>query len=144
VVPLRQVSNVLTEGKDKAMTENNAQNKHLLQVCSIRELSERICRPGKSLSHPVDIDDTDRSRVAFRIKRACALTLRFRRRCKTVRLRHAPAAVSNAISRGGSLTATECSSGLFDSEQKYCKQRNATITGCGINCLFITRIGKAE
>jgi len=24
------------------------------------------------------------------------------------------------------------------------KQRNATITGCGINFLFITRIGKAE
>jgi len=145
VVPLRQVSNVMTEGRDTSVTEYNAQKKHLLKVCPIRELSDRTCSSGKRLSYPVDIDDTERSSVVFRIKRPCALGLRFRRRCKTVRLRrHEPAAASNAISRGGSLTATECSSGHFDSEQKYCKQRNTTITRCGINFLFITRIGKAE
>ena len=87
MVPLRQVSNVTTEGKDKAMTEYNAQKKHLLKMCPIRELSDRACSSGKrllkvcpirelsdsacssgkSLSHPVDIYGAERSSVAFRI-----------------------------------------------------------------------------
>jgi len=66
VVPLIQVSNVMAEGKEKAMTQYNAQMKHLLKVCPIRELSDRTSSSGKRLSYPVDIDDTERSSVAFR------------------------------------------------------------------------------
>ena len=60
---MRQDSNVLTEGKNKAMTEYSAQKKHPLKVCPIRELSERIWSPGKRLSYPVDTDDQIKGRI---------------------------------------------------------------------------------